>query len=54
MKVNTFKKLAEEAEQSSMNNMAKYRKAQNQVDQSEERANHAEALLQKSRFDARK
>merc|ERR1712203_150248 len=53
IKVKTYKRQAEEAEEQGNSNMAKFRKVQHELDESEERAEMAEASLQKARAKAR-
>merc|ERR1712241_1493420 len=53
MKVKTYKRQAEEAEEQGNSNMAKFRKVQHELDESEERADMAEAALNKARSKAR-
>ena len=47
MKVRTYKQQAEDAEEIAVLNLAKYRKAQNAVEEAEERANLSEQALAK-------
>merc|ERR1712187_29943 len=49
IKVKTYKRQAEEAEEQGNQNMAKFRKVQHELDESEERADMAEAALNKAR-----
>merc|ERR1712060_954982 len=53
IKVKTYKRQAEEAEEAGNSNMAKFRKVQHELDESEERADMAEAALNKARSKAR-
>merc|ERR1712003_266318 len=53
IKVKTYKRQAEESEEAANNNMSKFRKAQHELDESEERAEMAEASLQKARAKVR-
>merc|ERR1712064_173254 len=53
IKVKTYKRQAEEAEEQGNTNMAKFRKVQHELDESEERADMAEAALNKARSKAR-
>merc|ERR1712003_280241 len=53
IKVKTYKRQAEEAEEQGNANMAKFRKVQHELDESEERADMAEAALNKARSKAR-
>ena len=53
IKVKTYKRQAEEAEEAGNANMAKFRKVQHELDESEERADMAEAALNKARSKAR-
>merc|ERR1711962_139421 len=53
IKVKTYKRQAEEAEEQGNQNMAKFRKVQHELDESEERADMAEAALNKARSKAR-
>merc|ERR1711972_1058186 len=48
VKVKTYKRQAEEAEEAANVNMSKFRKVQHELDESEERAEMAEASLQKA------
>merc|ERR1712212_826220 len=48
-KVKTYKRQAEEAEEQGNANMAKFRKVQHELDESEERADMAESALNKAR-----
>ena len=52
-KVKTYKRQAEEAEEQGNANMAKFRKVQHELDESEERADMAEAALNKQRAKVR-
>ena len=47
MKVRTYKQQVEDAEEIAALNLAKYRKAQNDVEEAEERANLSEQALSK-------
>ena len=49
IKVKTYKRQAEEAEEAGNQNMAKFRKVQHELDESEERADMTEAALSKAR-----
>merc|ERR1739848_488545 len=49
IKVKTYKRQSEEAEEAANVNMSKFRKVQHELDESEERADMAEASLQKAR-----
>jgi hypothetical protein len=49
IKVKTYKRQAEEAEEQGNSNMAKFRKVQHELDESEERADMAESALNKAR-----
>merc|ERR1712045_964305 len=53
IKVKTYKRQAEEAEEQGNSNMAKFRKVQHELDESEERADMAEAALSKARAKSR-
>merc|ERR1712156_871686 len=53
IKVKTYKRQAEEAEEQGNQNMGKFRKVQHELDESEERADMAEAALNKARSKAR-
>ena len=53
IKVKTYKRQAEESEEAANVNMSKFRKVQHELDESEERAEMAEASLQKARAKAR-
>merc|ERR1711876_7143 len=53
IKVKTYKRQAEEAEEQGNSNMAKFRKVQHELDESEERADMAEAALSKARAKTR-
>merc|ERR1712076_322377 len=53
IKVKTYKRQSEEAEEAANVNMSKFRKVQHELDESEERAEMAEASLQKARSKAR-
>jgi myosin heavy subunit len=53
IKVKTYKRQAEEGEESANINMSKFRKVQHELDESEERAEMAEATLNKVRAKAR-
>ena len=52
-KVKTYKRQAKEAEEAGHGNMSKFRKVQHELDESEERADMAEAALNKTRSKAR-
>merc|ERR1712048_226607 len=53
IKVKTYKRQAEEAEEQGNSNLAKFRKVQHELDESEERADMAEAALSKARAKSR-
>jgi len=53
VKVKTYKRQAKEAEEMANNNLCKFRKVQNELDESEERADMAESALAKLRAQAR-
>merc|ERR1711970_1320660 len=53
IKVKTYKRQAEEAEEVGNSNMAKFRKVQHELDESEERADMAESALSKARAKSR-
>merc|ERR1712088_1071875 len=53
VKVKTYKRQAEEAEEIANQNLSKYRKLQHDFDESEERADMAESSLNKLRAKAR-
>jgi len=53
VKVKTYKRQAKEAEEMANNNLCKFRKVQNELDESEERADMAESALGKLRAQAR-
>merc|ERR1711990_571718 len=53
IKVKTYKRQAEEAEEQGNSNLAKFRKVQHELDESEERADMAESALNKARSKAR-
>merc|ERR1719479_801191 len=53
VKVKTYKRQAEEAEEVANQNLSKYRKLQHELDEAEERADMAESALNKMRAKAR-
>merc|ERR1711978_354893 len=53
VKVKTYKRQAEEAEEQANSNLSKLRKLQHELDESEERADMAESALSKMRSKAR-
>merc|ERR1712147_276909 len=53
VKVKTYKRQAEEAEEVANQNLSKYRKLQHELDEAEERADMAESSLNKLRAKAR-
>merc|ERR1712077_133369 len=53
VKVKTYKRQSEEAEEVANQNLTKYRKIQHELDESEERADMAESALNKMRAKAR-
>merc|ERR1712203_727651 len=53
VKVKTYKRQAEEAEEVANRNLSKYRKIQHELDEAEERADMAESALNKMRAKAR-
>merc|ERR1712178_388338 len=53
VKVKTYKRQAEEAEEVANSNLSKYRKLQHELDEAEERADMAESALNKLRAKAR-
>merc|ERR1712019_266078 len=53
IKVKTYKRQAEEAEEQGNSNLTKFRKVQHELDESEERADMAEAALSKARAKSR-
>merc|ERR1712147_510058 len=53
VKVKTYKRQSEEAEEVANQNLSKYRKVQHELDEAEERADMAESALNKMRSKAR-
>merc|ERR1711881_328007 len=53
VKVKTYKRQAEESEETANSNLSKYRKLQHELDEAEERADMAESALNKLRAKAR-
>ncbi|XP_027488455.1 myosin-7-like, partial [Corapipo altera] len=53
MKVKAYKRQAEEAEEQANTNLAKFRKAQHELDEAEERADIAESQVNKLRAKSR-
>ncbi|KAK2512428.1 hypothetical protein Q9233_016322 [Columba guinea] len=53
MKVKAYKRQAEEAEEQANTNLAKFRKAQHELDEAEERADMAESQVNKLRAKSR-
>lgn len=53
LKVKSYKKAAEEAEEQANNNLVKFRKVQHELDEAEERADMAESQVNKLRAKSR-
>jgi myosin protein heavy chain/myosin heavy chain 6/7 len=52
-KIKTYKRQIEEAEEIAALNLAKFRKAQQELEEAEERADHAETAAQKAKVKGR-